>query len=94
MKIGPVDSGDRSPKPEGQGGRRHNIQPDSRRKSDSVDISESGRSLAEQPASQEIEDTAHADPIERARQRAESDYYDRPDVRNEIARRIADDFTG
>lgn len=34
------------------------------------------------------------DRIERARQRIESGYYNSPEVRNEIARRITDDFAG
>lgn len=108
MKIGPVDSGDRPPKPDEQGERRHDIRHDEKPKNDIVEISDSARSLSEQPAAREIEESAptdrqesqdevsevdsETDRVERARQRTESGYYDRPEVRREIARRIADDF--
>lgn len=77
---------------------------------DSGEISESARSISEQEASEGTHDTTsannsesscetsemdeRADKIEQAKQRIESGYYDRPDVRAEIARRIADDFAG
>lgn len=108
MKIGPVDNPDRPGGPENKGPRRHDVRPDPERKEDSVDISDSARSLAEQSAAKESHETTSSDRIEslrevsemdirldkveRARRRAESGYYDRPEVRQEIARRITDDF--
>ena len=76
---------------------------------DSVEISSMARVKADQavpadaaqPPAENQEDDAAADEsatrpekIEEARQRMESGYYDKPEVRQEIARRITDDFVG
>jgi anti-sigma28 factor (negative regulator of flagellin synthesis) len=113
MKIGPLDNSGRPAGPPDENRRPTPVQPESRKKTDetdSVDISESARSMSEQEASERTHDTTsadntessretsemdeRADKIEQARQRIESGYYDRPDVKAEIARRIADDFAG
>ncbi len=110
MKIGPVNSGDRPHGPGEEGRRRPQVQPDRQQKADAVEISDSARSMSQQAASGDINDTTFADQIEasydtfetdiradkveQARRRMESGFYDRPNVREEIARRIVDDFKG
>ena len=113
MKIGPVDNSERPDGPPEDNRRPKPVQPETQQKprdTDSVEISESARSMSEQAASERTNDTTsadhtessretsemdeRADKVERARQRIESGYYDRPDVKADIARRIADDFAG
>ena len=113
MKIGPVDNSERPDGPPEDNRRPKPVQPETQQKprdTDSVEISESARSMSEQAASERTNDTTsadhtessreisemdeRADKIEQARQRIESGYYDRPEVKADIARRIADDFAG
>jgi len=113
MKIGPVDNSERPAGPPEDKRRPSPAQPETKQPttdSDSVEISESARSMSEQAASERTNDTTSADhtessretsemderaeKVELARQRMESGYYDRPDVKADIARRIADDFAG
>lgn len=113
MEIGPLDDSGRPAGPPEDDQKPTPVQPESEKRTDetdSVEISESARSMSEQEASERTHDTTsadntesscetsemdeQADKMEQARQRIESGYYDRPDVRAEIARRIADDFAG
>ncbi len=113
MKIGPVDNSERPAGPPEDSRRPEPARPETSQQTndtDSVEISESARSMSEQAASERTNDTTsadhtetsretsemdeRADKVERARQRIESGYYDQPDVKADIARRIADDFAG
>lgn len=114
MKIGPVDSGDRSHRPDEEK-RKADVNPDAQRQmnqTDKVEISGAARSLSEKElaASEEtgrggaselasvrteaadLEDRQNK--IEQARNRIESGYYESSEVKEEIARRITDDFVG
>lgn len=103
MRIGPVDNGERPIRPE-EDNRRIDMNPDMRRRmedTDRVEISPVARELSERAAaSAEKADLAEEsdgmrlrrEKIEQARQRAESGYYDSPAVKEEVARRITDDF--
>ncbi len=122
MEIGPVDNWGRPSGPEDD--KQRNNQPVTEGESkksepgkDSVEISPTGRRLAEeagqapQPSDvdsagateeskteAEVEEVEQTDvrkqKIEQARQRIESGYYDQPEVKKEIARRITDDLAG
>lgn len=103
MRIGPVDNGERPIRPE-EDGRRPDVNPDMQRRMEDIDrveISPVAREMSEQaaasaeennPAEDNNEVRLRREKIEQARQRAESGYYDSRAVKEEVARRITDDF--
>ena len=110
MKIGPVDGRDRAAGLGDENRRRPDAAPEADRQaepSDSVEISSSARALSGQApvgGPDEADETQFPDDqapidlrrakLEEAEKRIESGYYDRPEVRREIARRITDELMG
>lgn len=123
MKIGPLDHGNRPQRPDDE--HHKGVAQDPRKQkqdrlnqTDSIQISPSGRHMAENPRSAAESSTARTDApppadlppelsaytdeteassvrpekVEQARKRVESGHYDKPEVKQEIARRITDDF--
>jgi len=88
MKIGPADNGDMPQKPDNEGRCRVDANPD--------EIEKADENAADDPETRE-EITGfenRPEKIKQARERIESGYYDSPEVKNEIARRLTDDFAG
>lgn len=105
MKIGPVDSSDQPVRPDESNKRITEAQPEqtsSRKSEDAVQISDDGRRLSEDAKNVEGESSASGvddaeirqEKVDLARQRLESGYYEKSEVKEKISRRITDEFLG
>ena len=109
MRIGPVDQPDKPLRPEPQrlppARKRDDLTP-AKQPADSLQISAAGRRLAERSRSRDegtsgattdaaarLSEAERQDKIDQVRQRIESGFYDDGEVKEEIARRLAEQTT-